>query len=93
MENVDFDNTTQNQKEIKNSHINIGTGHDITIHDLSVLIAKEIGYEGTIIFDSNKPDGTMRKLVDVSKINSLGWKHTIEIEEGVKRIYKWYTNN
>ena len=89
MQNVDFSDMVAG-KEIRNTHINIGTGKDITIKDLSKLIAGEIGYSGKIIFDSAKPDGTMRKLVDVSKLNALGWKHKIEIEEGVNRIYSWY---
>lgn len=93
MENLDFSNVTPEGKEIRNTHINIGTGRDITIKDLSELIARTIGYEGKIAFDAAKPDGTMRKLVDVSKINSLGWKHQIEIEEGVQRMYDWYLKN
>lgn len=93
MENLDFSNVTPEGKEIRNTHINIGTGRDITIKDLSELIAKTIGYEGKITFDDTKPDGTMRKLVDVSKINNLGWKHQIEIEEGVQRMYDWYLKN
>ena len=90
MENIGFKDVITKGTEKRNSHINIGTGHDITIKDLSVLIAKEIGYEGNIIFDSSKPDGTMRKLVDVSKINALGWKHKIEIKEGVSKMFNWY---
>lgn len=93
MEKVDFKDVSKDMKEIRNTHINIGTGRDITIKDLSELIARTIGYEGKIAFDAAKPDGTMRKLVDVSKINSLGWKHQIEIEEGVQRMYDWYLNN
>lgn len=90
MEKVDFKDVSKDMKEIRNTHINIGTGRDITIRELSELIARTIGYEGKIAFDATKPDGTMRKLVDVSKINSLGWKHQIEIEEGVQRMYDWY---
>lgn len=93
MEKVDFKDVSKDMKEIRNTHINIGTGRDITIKDLSELIARTIGYEGKIAFDAAKPDGTMRKLVDVSKINSLSWKHQIEIEEGVQRMYDWYLNN
>lgn len=93
MENVNFQDVTNDNTEKRNSHINIGTGTDISIHDLSVLISKEIGYDGNIVFDSTKPDGTMRKLVDVSKINALGWKHKIEIEEGVSKMFNWYINN
>lgn len=68
--------------------VNIGTGHDLTIKDLALLIKKIIGFEGTLIFDSSKPDGTPRKLMDVSKLNTLGWKHKIELEEGIQLAYK-----
>lgn len=70
--------------------MNIGTGKDISIKDLAFLIAKTMDYQGEIKFDSTKPDGTMRKLTDVSKIHHLGWKHTVEIEEGVQKMYDWY---
>jgi GDP-L-fucose synthase len=93
MEKVDFKDVSKDMKEIRNTHINIGTGKDITIKDLSILIAETIGYTGTILFDANKPDGTMKKLTDVSKINGLGWKHKIEIEQGVEKMWEWYGNN
>ncbi|MCX2478430.1 GDP-L-fucose synthase [Pedobacter sp. MC2016-15] len=67
--------------------INIGTGVDLTIKDLALLIKKVVGYEGELNFDSTKPDGTPRKLMDVSKLHSLGWKHQIELEEGIKLAY------
>lgn len=92
MEKVDFKDVSKDMQEIRNTHINIGTGKDITIKDLSTLIAETIGYTGTILFDASKPDGTMKKLTDVSKINGLGWKHHIAIEEGVKNIFNWYIN-
>ena len=76
--------------EIKNCHINIGTGKELTIRELSQLIAKTVGFTGEIVWDSSKPDGTPRKLIDVSKLHSLGWKHKVEIEDGVKRLYEWY---
>ena len=66
--------------EIRNCHINIGTGKELTIRELSQLVAKAIGFEGTIEFDASKPDGTMRKLIDVSKLHRLGWTHKVEIE-------------
>jgi len=76
--------------EIRNCHINVGTGKEITIRRLSKLIAQTVDYGGTIEFDSTKPDGTMRKLIDVSKLHRLGWHHKIEIEEGAARLYDWY---
>lgn len=94
LENVNFTDTYKSgQREIRNCHINIGTGREISIRDLSQLIAQTIGYQGDIIFDASKPDGTMRKLTDVSKLHSLGWHHTVEIDEGVKRIYDWYLSD
>lgn len=79
--------------EIKNTHINIGTGKEISIKALSELIKKTIGFDGTIEFDPSKPDGTMRKLTDPSKLHSLGWHHQIEIGEGIERLYTWYIAN
>ena len=90
MENVDFPDLAKGKTEIRNCHINIGTGKEISIRDLAGLIKETIGYDGEIVFNSSKPDGTMRKLTDVSKLNTLGWKHTIDIEEGVKKMYEWY---
>mgnify|MGYP001185402296 CR=1 FL=1 len=80
-------------EDLENKHINIGTGMDISIKDLANMIKKEIGYQGSFNFDTTKPDGTMKKLTDVSKINQLGWKHSIEIMQGVKKLYSWYINN
>ena len=90
MEKVNFEDLIQDKNEIRNCHINIGTGKEISIKDLSYLVSKTVGYQGKIRFDSTKPDGTMRKLIDVSKLNALGWNHQIEIEEGVKRLFEWY---
>ncbi|MES2445779.1 MAG: GDP-L-fucose synthase [Bacteroidota bacterium] len=70
--------------------INIGTGADLTIKDLALLIQKVVGFKGNITFDSSKPDGTPRKLMDVSKLHALGWKHQIELEEGLKLAYQDY---
>ncbi|GGC56795.1 GDP-L-fucose synthase [Pedobacter quisquiliarum] len=70
------------------SLINIGTGEDISIKDLALLIKKVIGYEGALTFDSSKPDGTPRKLMDVSKLHKLGWKHKVELEQGIKLAYE-----
>ena len=76
--------------EIRNCHINVGTGKELTIRELSELVVKAVGFEGTIEFDASKPDGTMRKLIDVSKLHSLGWTHKVEIEDGVKKLFEWY---
>jgi GDP-L-fucose synthase len=76
--------------EIRNCHINVGTGKELTIRELSQLVVKAVGFEGTVEFDSSKPDGTMRKLIDVSKLHSLGWTHRVEIDEGVSKLFEWY---
>lgn len=75
------------------SHLNIGTGEDITISELAELIKKIIGYQGEIIYDTTKPDGTPRKLLDVTRINNLGWKHKTSLEEGIKKTYEWFISN
>lgn len=91
MEHVDYTDTYQpGAKEVRNCHINIGTGQEISIRQLAELIVTTVGYQGKLTFDSSKPDGTMRKLTDPSKLHALGWKHKIEIEEGVRRMYSWY---
>ncbi|PQJ15224.1 GDP-L-fucose synthase family protein [Aureicoccus marinus] len=79
-------------KEIRNTHINIGTGEDISITDLAHLVRDKVSFNGELYFNNEKPDGTLRKLTDVSKLNSLGWKHTVELHEGVEQMYNWYTN-
>lgn len=96
MENINFEeiinhklNTTN---EIRNTHINIGTGIDISIKDLAVTIKKTVGYDGELYFNTDKPDGTMVKLTDPSKLHSLGWKHKVELENGIKILYNWYLN-
>ena len=76
--------------EIRNCHINVGTGKELTIRELSELVVKAVGFEGEVEFDTSKPDGTMRKLIDVSKLHSLGWTHKVEIEDGVKKLFEWY---
>ena len=77
---------------IKNTHINIGTGKDLTIKDLALLIKDTVGFKGKLEWDSTKPDGTYRKLLDVSKINKLGWKEKVSLEDGIKMIYGRYSN-
>ena len=76
--------------EIRNCHINVGTGKELTIRELSQLVVKAVGFEGEVAFDASKPDGTMRKLIDVSKLHSLGWHHHVEIEDGVAKLFQWY---
>jgi GDP-L-fucose synthase len=76
--------------EIRNCHINVGTGKELTIRELSELVVKAVGFEGTVEFDASKPDGTMRKLIDVAKLHSLGWTHKVEIEDGVRKLFEWY---
>jgi GDP-L-fucose synthase len=94
MENVNFSDLAGfGQKDIRNTHINIGTGKEISIKNLAYLIKEKIGFKGNFVFNTTKPDGTLRKLTDVTKLHSLGWHHTIEIEEGIERMYKWYTRN
>ena len=76
--------------EIRNCHINVGTGKELTIKELAALVARTVGFSGETAWDSSKPNGTPRKLTDVSKLHSLGWNHRVEIEDGVKRLYDWY---
>ena len=79
--------------EIRNCHINVGTGKELTIKALANLVKDTVGFEGEIVWDSTKPNGTPRKLINVSKLHSLGWTHKIEIEQGVEMLYKWYREN
>lgn len=97
MENRDFSDVTPSAvegfhpiPEIRNTHINIGTGEDISIKDLAELIKEIVGFQGELYFNSDKPDGTMKKLTDVSKLKSLGWKHQVHLTEGLKQAYLWY---
>ena len=76
--------------EIRNCHINVGTGKELTIKALANLVKQTVGFEGEIVWDTTKPNGTPRKLIDVSKLHSLGWHHKVEIEDGVKKLYEWY---
>ena len=90
MEKVDFADLKGPNPEVRNCHINIGTGKEISIGEAAQLIAQRVGYKGEIRFNADKPDGTMRKLTDVSKLNALGWRHQIEIQEGIDKMYSWY---
>jgi len=102
MENRNFnyiiDNNTKSlspstSTEILNTHINIGTGVDISIHDLAHTIKDIVGFQGELYFNADKPDGTMKKLTDVSKLHGLGWKHSVELKEGIEKMYAWYTRD
>lgn len=95
--NVDFKDTydasaknSDGIAEIRNCHINIGTGKELSIRELAEKIRQETGFAGEIRWDSTKPDGTLRKLTDVTKLHNLGWHHKIEIDEGIHRLYGWY---
>ena len=91
METINFKDTyDSNQKEIRNTHINIGTGEDVSIKELAELIKQVVGYNGDLVFNTSRPDGTLKKLTDVSKLNSFGWKHIVDLEEGIRKMYQWY---
>lgn len=92
MEHIDFADVRSDANEVRNTHINIGTGKELSIKDVATLIREKIGFEGELTFNSSKPDGTLRKLTDVSKLHALGWRHRIEIAEGVELLYNWYLN-
>lgn len=80
-------------KEVRNTHINIGTGKDVSIKELAELIKESVGFEGDLYFNTEKPDGTMKKLTDVTKLHDLGWMHQVELEAGVNHMYNWYLKN
>ncbi|MBW2937716.1 GDP-L-fucose synthase [Aureisphaera sp. CAU 1614] len=82
--------TNHSKKEVRNTHVNIGTGSDVSIKTLAHMLKEVIGFQGSFVFNTKKPDGTMKKLTDVSKINALGWKAQISLEEGLKKMYQWY---
>lgn len=89
--NVDFKDTFDDgDKQIRNCHINVGTGKELTIKEVAEKIMNEIDFKGELRWDSSKPDGTPRKLTDVTKLHNLGWHHKIEIDEGIHKLYEWY---
>ena len=90
LEHIDFDDVRGTDPEVRNCHINIGSGKEITIFELAQLVKQAVGYQGDIKWDASKPDGTLRKLTDVSKLHALGWRHSMEIEDGVPALYNWY---
>lgn len=93
LENISFSDLRGTGPEVRNCHINIGTGKELTIRELAELVRQTVGYIGEIRWDRSKPDGTMRKLTDPSKLHSLGWRHRMEIEDGVPALYRWYRGN
>ena len=95
--NVDFKDTydasaknADSITEIRNCHINVGTGKELSIRETAEKIVREIGFTGSLLWDNSKPDGTLRKLTDVTKLHRLGWHHKIEIDEGIRLLYQWY---
>ncbi len=92
MENIDFEHI-KGEGEIRNTHINIGYGSDVSIAELAEIVCDIVGYKGKIYFDTTKPDGTFQKLMDSSKIFSLGWRPTITLKDGIKQTYEWYITN
>ena len=90
VENTEFRINHDGIKEIRNCHINVGTGKQLSIKECAEKIVEEIGFRGRLLWDDTKPDGTMLKLTDVSKLHRLGWHHTIEIDEGIHRLFEWY---
>jgi GDP-L-fucose synthase len=94
MESRDFADTyLSGAKEIRNTHINIGTGEDVSIAELAELVQRTVGFGGRLVYDETKPDGTMRKLTDVGKLHALGWRHKVELAEGVAKAYEWYRSH
>jgi GDP-L-fucose synthase len=95
--NVDFKDTYNDAavnadgiREIRNCHINVGTGIEHTIREVAEKVKAAVGFQGTIVWDTTKPDGTPRKLTDVTKLHQLGWHHTVELDEGIQRLYQWF---
>lgn len=93
LEHINFDDVRGTDPDVRNCHINIGSGKEITIKQLAELVQATVDYHGVVEWDSTKPDGTLRKLTDVSKLHSLGWRHRMEIEDGVPALYRWYLSS
>ena len=97
MENINFSDVVPNylvnsdeKQEITNTHINIGTGKEVSINELVATIKEIIGFKGELVFNRDKPDGTFRKLTDPTRLGELGWKYKTELQEGIKKMYDWY---
>ena len=93
LEHIEFKDVRGHGDEVRNCHINIGSGKEVTIRQLAELVKATVGYCGTIEWDHTKPDGTLRKLTDVSRLHALGWHHTMELENGIPTLYHWYLEN
>ncbi|NNJ82925.1 MAG: GDP-L-fucose synthase, partial [Flavobacteriaceae bacterium] len=93
MNHHNAESSLQMDNEVRNTHINIGTGSDITIADLADLIKIVVGFEGDFVFNTDKPDGTYRKLTDVTKINKMGWTAEVTLAEGIEKMYSWYISS
>lgn len=93
MDRVNFDDLTKGLREVKNTHINIGSGEDISIADLAEMVRQIVGFKGEIVYNTSKPDGMMLKKLDNSKIHALGWRPKIGLKEGIERVYKSYVKN
>lgn len=93
MENIDFEHLIKEMQEVRNTHLNIGYGSDVSIQELAFLIKEIVQFKGEIVFDTAKPDGTYQKLMDSSKIFSLGWKPKVSLIDGIKKTYEWYLKN
>jgi GDP-L-fucose synthase len=91
MENIDFPDLAGGMKEVRNTHINIGSGEEISIGELAEMTKEVVGFTGDLVFNTSKPDGTMRKLTDVSRLHGLGWEHKTSLSSGLHRFYEWYT--
>ncbi|EOH5880179.1 GDP-L-fucose synthase, partial [Campylobacter jejuni] len=89
MQNIDFKDLIKDRKS-KNTHINIGTGIDYSIKEVALMVKNIVGFSGELVFNTSRPDSTMDRLMDCSKIHSLGWKHKIELKDGIKMMYEWY---
>lgn len=93
MERIDFSALCEDKSEIRNTHINIGTGKDISIRELAELVKSTVGFSGELVFNTEKPDGTMVKLTNVSKLGQLGWNYKTELKQGLEETYRWYTEH
>lgn len=90
MQNTNFEDVVRDKKEVRNTHINIGTGEDIAIQELAQKIKELVGFKGHLVFNTAKPDGSLRKLTEVTKLTHLGWKYSVSLDQGIKKLYNWY---